>query len=438
VSTELRRILAVATGLCAFVVAGCESTSPDREMRMTRGYVYYCDGAGGGGLMNWAGGLKRGLLDGGYPGAGEIFRWNTGLGVVADQDASVEYKRGKAGEMAQKAAAYVRQHPGAPVSFIGLSAGTAVLVFALEEMPAGAQVDNAVLCGASVSSTYDLTRALRNLNGKMYVFTSEQDAVLGFLVPMAGTADRAGGEVAAAGLRGFRVPYAASPETRRQYAKVVTIPWRPEFAELGYAGGHTDVLSPRFVAAYMAPRLVAQVGRAPAALASTAGKVRNPDYERWAKFGVGSCLVVEGYQERGGKRAPLRLKATLQSKSPDRLLVEREFYLTDQDATLPAQVHSLIAEAWIDPRYHPTTDPRSKLADLPAKRITVKGRTLTCLGRSIDADGSYPDWGSDLTATAYRCPELPGGLAEVELESHFEGEPFKFEGRVVDFKIVGE
>jgi hypothetical protein len=171
-------------------------------------------------------------------------------------------------------------------------------------------------------------------------------------------------------------------------------------------------------------------------LVSTKGKVRNPDYERWAKFGVGSYSVVEGHQEYRGVRTPVRLRVTLKSRSADRLLIERAFYLTDLDATLPAQMHSLIAEAWIDPRQHPTTDPRSKLAALPAKRLAVKGQTLSCPGRTIDADGSYPDWGSDLTATGYRCPDVPGGLIELELASHFRGEPFVFKGRVVDFKNV--
>lgn len=405
---------------------------------MTRGYIYYCDGAGGGGLLNWSGGLSRGLKEGGYPGDGEIFAWNTGLGVVPDQKASVGYKRGKAREMVQKAVAYSREHPGAPVTFMGLSAGTTVLVFGLEEMPSGTRIEDAVLFGASISSTYDLTRALRNLNGRMYVFTSSTDPVLGFLVPMAGTADRQSGDVPSAGLRGFRMPYRASAETRRQYAKVVTIPWRPEFARLGYSGGHTDVLSDRFVAAHIAPRLAEKVGAAPAALASTAGKVRNPDYERWAKFGVGSYSIVHGYQEHRGVRTPLRLKVTLKSKSPARLLVDREFYLTDRDATFPAQVQSLIAEAWIDPTHHPSTHPGSKIRDLQAKRVTVKGRTFTCPGRSIVSAGSFPQWGSNLAAMGYRCPDLPSGLVELKLNSHFQEEPFTFDGRVVDFMIVPE
>jgi len=83
------------------VTAGCSQTMPDRAERMTCGYVYYLDGAGGGGLIsNWSGGLRQGMLAAGYNGAGEIFRWNTGMGVVADQDSSVDYKRGKATECA--------------------------------------------------------------------------------------------------------------------------------------------------------------------------------------------------------------------------------------------------------------------------------------------------------------------------------------------------
>jgi hypothetical protein len=419
-------------------LTGCEATDPEREVRMTKGYVYYCDGAGGGGLHNYAGGLRQGLRDGGYPGAGEIFKWNTGWGVIADQDASVDYKRRKARDMAQETAEYCREHPGVPVTFIGLSAGTSVLVFALEELPENARVEDAVLCGASISSTYDLTRALRKLDDKMYVFTSEKDSVLGFLVPISGTADREKGSVPAAGLRGFRKPRPASPETREQYAKVVTIPWRPEFAELGYKGGHTDVLSAQFVAAYVAPVLTDKVGAAPAVLASTEGEVRNPDYDRWAKFGVGSYVIADGYQEVGGVRSPLRVKNILTSKSGDRVLYERHFYLTDQHTTIPAQMHSVIAEEWIDPEHHPRTDPASRIKDLPAKTVSVKGRTFTCTGRTLDTDGSYPDWGSDLKATVYSCPDLPGGLAEIELESHLQGETFKFKGRVVDFKIVAE
>ena len=74
--------------------------------------------------------------------------------------------------------------------------------------------------------------------------------------------------------------------------------------------------------------------------------------------------------------------------------------------------------------------------DLPAKRVTIKGQSYECEGRSYDAPGSYPDWGSDLTATGYRCYEVPSWMVEIRLTSHIDGDPFTYEGHLVDFKIV--
>jgi len=93
---------------------GCSmAQQPDRQERLSHGYVYYFDGAGGGGaVMNWGSGVKKGLLDAGFEGAGEIFPWNTGAGVVADQDSSVEYKRSKAGQAAREIQAYAKKYPG--------------------------------------------------------------------------------------------------------------------------------------------------------------------------------------------------------------------------------------------------------------------------------------------------------------------------------------
>ena len=64
---------------------------------MKTAYIFYCDGAGGGGFItNWSRGVCDGMIRAGYSGMGEVFRWHTGLGVAADQASSVRYKRGKA------------------------------------------------------------------------------------------------------------------------------------------------------------------------------------------------------------------------------------------------------------------------------------------------------------------------------------------------------
>ena len=89
-------VTAAALGLLC-LNAGCATTNPEREARMAKGYVFYCDGSGGGGkLMNYAQGVRKGLVDAGYEGAGEMFPWHTGLGFAADHSSSAGYKRGKA------------------------------------------------------------------------------------------------------------------------------------------------------------------------------------------------------------------------------------------------------------------------------------------------------------------------------------------------------
>lgn len=414
--------------------SGCSQQAPNRAERMSHGYIYYLDGAGGGGaLSNWSGGLKRGLLNAGYAGSGEVFTWNTGLGVVADQDATVDYKRGKAAECARRIQEYTGQHPGAPVTLVGLSAGTAVTVFVLEALPDSCQVENVILCGASISSDYNLTRALQRIGNRMYVYTSEKDAVLAFLVPMAGTADRRVGTVPSAGLRGFTMPARASAETRNQYAKVTHIGWKPEYARYGDFGGHTDALKAPFVQRYMAPLIMDSMAKNTEA-APTSSTVPNPDYQRWASFQPGSSVTIEGYQVIDGVKQPVRMTASLVSRHEDRLVVERRFEAPDGGNGLPAQVQQFIVEARIDPSEHPLTSPAAKIAELPAQNITVSGRKVPCRMRSVVASGEFPEYGRNVSATVGQSDAVPGGIAVIWLKSTKGEQPYEFRGQIVGYR----
>lgn len=255
--------------LCLWVIpailltAGCSTTPtglpkplPDRSERVKRGYVYYLDGAGGGtGRLNWAPGVEQGLLAARYPGAGEMFSWETGRGLLADQVASDAYKRRKARALAAEITARARSRPDVPINLLGFSAGTAVAVFALEYLPDDIRVANVVLLGSSLSDDYDLTKALRRVGGKLYVFTSRHDRVVGFLMDFSGTADRKFG-VAGAGVHGFVVPRGASGETRDLYgAKVVRIGWNKNFKVDRDYGHHFDNVKAAFIRDHVAPLL---------------------------------------------------------------------------------------------------------------------------------------------------------------------------------------
>ena len=225
---------------------GCAAPHRHDHERDRYGQVIYLDGAGGGSaLTNWGRGVEQGLIRAGFLGGFDNHTWQTGLGVVADQEASVEYKRARAGVVAAEMASYAQTHPGASMNLVALSAGTAVAVYALEQLPEASPVDNVVLLGSSLSKHYDLTRALQRVRNRMYVFTSEKDAVLRFGVSALGTADREFCGACSAGLNGFHLASKASRERRRQYAKVENVEWRAEFARAGNLGGHTDAVDGR-------------------------------------------------------------------------------------------------------------------------------------------------------------------------------------------------
>lgn len=239
---------ALAAALCG-CAAGARRVDPSQPS-----LVCYLDGAGGGSVLtNWGVGVREGLRLADYRSEFLHFVWQTGLGMAADQAASVEYKRGKARELARRLRAHMDARPGQAVQMIGLSAGTALAAFTLEELPESHPVENVVFLGSSLSCHYDLTKALRRVRGRLYVYTSDNDVMLAALVPIAGTADRQYCGACAAGLRGFHWPPQADPQLARLYAKVENIAWRPEFARAGNFGGHTDAVNAEFVRHYVAP-----------------------------------------------------------------------------------------------------------------------------------------------------------------------------------------
>lgn len=242
---------------CASTPSGLPQPLPNREARMRNGYVYYLDGAGGGtAKKNWAGGVRAGMLAAGYPGAGEMFSWETGKGLLADQDASDAYKKAKVKAMAREIQRQVQAFPNAPVSILGFSAGTAEAIFALEELPESVKVEHVVLLGASISRDYDLTKALKRIRGHLYLYTSTRDMMLGFLMPFTGTADRKFDDPGA-GITGFVLPAGATAKTRKLYAdKIVTIAWTKKLEADDDYGHHFDNINMEFIRDHVAPLLM--------------------------------------------------------------------------------------------------------------------------------------------------------------------------------------
>jgi pimeloyl-ACP methyl ester carboxylesterase len=261
----LARVVTLAVSLAAAVFLGsCSSKSmwnteyrADRQQRLERGCVFYFDGAGGGTeKSNYAAGVIDGMLAAGYKRAGELMSWETGQGLMADQKASVEFKRDQAKKSAASLRRYMEQYPGRPVALLGFSAGTAEAIFALESLPEDLPVDRVVLLGASISRDYDMTEALKRIKDRLYIVTSTHDHMLSIAMPLSGTADRKFHDPGA-GIKGFALPTNASEETKRLYAqKIATIPYAKDFRKDSDEGHHFDNVKKEFIRDHVAPLLM--------------------------------------------------------------------------------------------------------------------------------------------------------------------------------------
>ena len=228
-----------------------EDHKPNRWERY--GKVYYLDGAGNLGYGQDT--VPKALRMVGYRGDIEIFAWTTYTGPIGDQMIRiVARKRGE--EMTKKILDYRRRYPNTPVYIIGLSAGTGVGVWAVENLPPEIKVDTMVLLSSSLSTNYNMTECLRRVKNKVYVLSSPHDMILKSFIHVTGTID--GSYLSQPAGRVGMYPAQDAPRLQVELykEKLVNIPWRPSFERLGNDGGHTASTSLPFLKYYICPKLL--------------------------------------------------------------------------------------------------------------------------------------------------------------------------------------
>ena len=245
----MREVGAILLGAALMATAaGCGRANYTHGNRYEEGLVVCLSGAGG--MMGETERVREGLNAGGVGRAIEIFEWSGG-GVLADQT-NVAANHRKAQRLSRRIEEYMRSYPGRPVHLVGVSAGTGLVVWALEDLSEGHQATGAVLISSSLDTKYDLTSALGKVSDRLYSFNSVADTVLSLGVTLTGTVDRGGG--IAGGLVGFSPPNGVSDETQTLYKeKLVQISWWPGDVVLGHLGDHLGATSPSYVKEKIAP-----------------------------------------------------------------------------------------------------------------------------------------------------------------------------------------
>jgi pimeloyl-ACP methyl ester carboxylesterase len=158
--------------------------------------------------------------------------------------------------MAAQVEAIRKRCPGTRICLMGHSSGTHVVLAAAESLPPGS-IDRIVLLSPSVSSTYDLRRALKATCTGIDVYYSPDDGVLFVAIPNYGTADGLCG-VPAAGQVGFCRPPASLPDSQL-YGLVHQYRFDDNlYAGTGNHGGHHGPCRERFLRLVVLPNIMGQ------------------------------------------------------------------------------------------------------------------------------------------------------------------------------------
>ena len=214
---------------------------------------------GGAGIFGNIGALDvpKGLRQGGFEGAAEVFAWQSKIGWSLRDHLDRSRNQTQALRLADKIEEDLDRFPDNPVNIIALSAGTGITTWALEQLREGYTVNVVVFFGSSLSRNYDLSSALKHIDGGLYNFYSRKDQVLRNLVPLAGTVDRRYLGKAVAGLRGFVIPRGVDQKSRQLYrARARNMPWVPAYRRYRYRGGHTDGTRRSFIRHIVTPLLL--------------------------------------------------------------------------------------------------------------------------------------------------------------------------------------
>jgi len=240
---------------------GCQQPpAPDAHPEQAR-LVWMFPGVGGG---RWTlEGARRAFVDAGVQAEFRFHEWHGSALDVLGHLTHYEANRAQAVEVAKQIVAYREQHAAARIDLVGYSGGGGVAVLVAEELPESIGLRNVLLVQPALSPSYDLTRALRRVDGRLVNLYSPYDwLILGWGTQTFGTIDRR--DTAAAGKDGFDLDVAVTSSDLRQ--KVSQQRWTTEMVWSGHVGNHTSILLYAWNKRYVAPWLsAAEPANAPAA-----------------------------------------------------------------------------------------------------------------------------------------------------------------------------
>ncbi len=207
--------------------------------------------------------VREALRDAGVHADVRTFNWTRPFGAL-DNLMNYGANRERALRIARELETFALEHPCATIDVVGYSGGAGLAVFSLEELPESVRVRNVLLVQGALSPFYDLTGALRHVDGRLVNFHSPRDwLILSAGTNVFGTMD--GERLTAAGRYGFDLHAAGVPE--ELHDRVQQVEWTPAMRESGHRGNHASISGYRWNRDYVAPLLHAEESTAVETLA---------------------------------------------------------------------------------------------------------------------------------------------------------------------------
>ena len=231
--------------LLSLVTALVMTAPPETPVRPdTRaGIVYVVQGIGG--LSVWGSTAKSALRQAKLPHEVREFRWTHGPGKFLKDLQDTGHHQAKAAELADEIRKLREEDAERPIYLVAHSAGTGLVLRAVESLPAGS-VERLILLSSAVSPQYDLRPALAATRREIVSYHSPHDRMmLEWGTKKFGTVDRV--YSAGAGLNGFQTPTDANANDKALYDRLVQVPWSQRMLRCGHLGQHNGPCSPAFM-----------------------------------------------------------------------------------------------------------------------------------------------------------------------------------------------
>ena len=233
-----------------FAVGGCFPPSAPTTVQQRQGLIWVFPGVEGG---RWqVAPACHAWRSVGVQSAIQIHDWDRPFALLLNL---VQHERNRraAQMIAGRIAEYRARYPDTPIDLVGYSGGGGMAIMVAEALPAQVRLRHIILAQPALSPGYDLTKALKHVDGNLVHFYNPHDwLILGAGTRLFGTMDRK--QVFSSGKVGFDLERAVSDETLR--TKVEQVGWTREMLYQGHLGGHTGMFAYRWNQKQVGPYLL--------------------------------------------------------------------------------------------------------------------------------------------------------------------------------------